>query len=110
MKNQTGQLVRKKGLAGFGVRLWFGMQMAFHGIVTNPLRSLLTLLGVAIGVASVVSLMSIGEGARVSVMEQFLSLGSNVIVVESHNPQYDFAPERAEEFVQRVAGLILLSP
>ncbi|MCL1872885.1 MAG: ABC transporter permease [Clostridiales bacterium] len=110
MQSQAAHLARKKGLAGFGVRLWFGMQMAFHGIVTNPLRSLLTLLGVAIGVASVVSLMSIGEGARISVMEQFLSLGSNVIVVESHNPQYDFDPHRAEEFVKRVSGLQMATP
>lgn len=110
MQSQSTHMARKKGLAGFGVRLWFGMQMAFHGIITNPLRSLLTLLGVAIGVASVVSLMSIGEGARISVMEQFLSLGSNVIVVESHNPQYDFDPQRAEEFVTRVSGLQMATP
>ena len=56
------------------VRLLFAMQMAFHGTVTNPLRSILTVLGVAIGVASVVSLMSIGEGARETVMQQFESL------------------------------------
>ena len=43
-----------KNYKKFLVRLWFAMQMAFHGVISNPLRSSLTVLGVAIGVASVV--------------------------------------------------------
>ena len=44
-------------------RLWFAARMATHGILAHPLRSALTILGVTIGVTSVVSLMGIGEGA-----------------------------------------------
>ncbi len=100
----------RKSLKNLGVRLWFTMQMAFHGIISNPLRSVLTLLGVAIGVASVVSLMSIGEGARHSVMEQFSSLGTNVIIIEAKSAKYNFEPSRANEFLERVEYLTAATP
>lgn len=92
------------------LRLWFASRMSLHGILSNPLRSALTILGVAIGVASVVSLMGIGEGARRAVVEQFESLGSNVVVIKAHNPNYEFDPEEAEELVERVSGLEMASP
>jgi putative ABC transport system permease protein len=47
----------------------------------HRLRSALSLLGVAIGVASVVVLTSLGEGARIYLMDQFTSLGTNLIIV-----------------------------
>ena len=92
------------------VRLWFSAQMAGHGILANPLRSALTILGVSIGVASVVSLMGIGEGARLAVMEQFQSLGSNVIVIKALDPSAEFKPEEAKELVERVSGLHMATP
>ena len=94
----------------FLIRWWFTAKMAVHGVVSNPLRSGLTILGVAIGVASVVSLMGIGEGARLAVIEQFESLGSNVIKIESHDPSVEFEPEEALELVDRVEGLDMASP
>ena len=47
----------------------------------HALRSALTLLGFAIGVAAVVLLTALGEGARAYVTDQFMSLGSNLIIV-----------------------------
>lgn len=99
-----------KMLRQIGVRLWFSAQMAGHGILANPLRSALTILGVAIGVASVVSLMGIGEGARLAVMRQFQSLGTNVIVVKAEDPSVEFKPEEATELVERVSGLEMATP
>jgi putative ABC transport system permease protein len=58
-----------------------GILDALENIVLNPLRSFLTMLGVIIGVFSVVTLVSIGEGAKRYVNDQFAALGSNVIVV-----------------------------
>jgi len=92
------------------VRTWFGAQMAAHGVLSNPLRSTLTILGVAIGVASVVSLMAIGEGARLAVVRQFESLGSNVVVVRAEDPSVEFEPEEADELVERVRGLEMATP
>jgi putative ABC transport system permease protein len=103
-------MIDYKKLRPLLLRLWFASKMSVHGILSNPLRSALTILGVAIGVASVVSLMGIGEGARKAVVEQFESLGSNVIVIKAHNPAYEFKPEEAEELVERVEGLEMASP
>ncbi|MES1198847.1 MAG: ABC transporter permease, partial [Pseudomonadota bacterium] len=47
----------------------------------NPLRSALTALGVIIGVASVVSMVALGNGTQVSIQQQISSLGSNLIIV-----------------------------
>jgi putative ABC transport system permease protein len=58
-----------------------GIVDAFENILLNPLRSFLTMLGVIIGVFSVVTLVSIGEGAKKYVTDQFNELGTNVVVV-----------------------------
>ena len=99
-----------KWLRSFLVRFWFSVQMAGHGILSYPLRSALTILGVTIGVASVVSLMGIGEGARLSVMQQFKSLGENVIDIKALDPTVEFEPGEAEELIERVEGLDFATP
>jgi len=68
------------------VRFYFTAKMALNGLTSNMLRTSLTVLGILIGVASVVSLMGIGEGARQTVVEQFESLGKNVVIVKSNQP------------------------
>ncbi len=102
------ELKRKKG--SVLVRLWFTAKMALHGLLSNPLRSALTILGVAIGVASVVSLMGIGEGARIAVVEQFESLGSNVITITAQDKSVEFDPDYAYELLDRVEGLDYVTP
>lgn len=94
----------------FGIRLRFSMQMALHGVMSNPLRSVLTILGVTIGVASVVSLMGIGEGARTAVIAQFESLGSNVVMIKSTDELTDFEPDLAYELKDRVKTLTAMTP
>ncbi len=101
---------QNKSIFSFLIRLCFTAKMAAHGIISNTLRSFLTILGVAIGVASVVSLMGIGEGARQSVVEQFESLGSNVIEIKAQHTSVEFEPEFAEELVERVQGLEMATP
>ncbi len=100
----------KKPFYSIFTRFWFAARMAMQGILANPLRSGLTILGVAIGVASVVSLMGIGEGARKAVVEQFKSLGSNVIAIQSQHESADFEPDYAYELIDRVQGLESSTP
>ncbi|WP_427337992.1 ABC transporter permease [Caloranaerobacter sp. DY30410] len=97
-------------ILSFFIRCWFAAKMAAHGILSKPLRSALTILGIAIGVASVISLMGIGEGARKAVIEQFESFGSNVIIIKAHKPFVEFDAEEAQELVERVEGLEMASP
>lgn len=54
---------------------------ARHALFSNPVRSFLTLLGIIIGVASVIALLGVGEGARKSIMEQTALFGTNRLYV-----------------------------
>ncbi len=57
------------------------IQTAINALLTNRSRSLLTMLGVVIGVAAVIVTVAIGVGARASISAQIDALGSNLIVV-----------------------------
>lgn len=57
------------------------IKMALHSFSNNKLRTFLTTLGIIIGVAAVVSLMSLGEGTKVTIERQFTSLGSNLLTI-----------------------------
>jgi putative ABC transport system permease protein len=57
-------------------------RMAILALLRNRSRSLLTMLGVVIGVAAVIVTVAIGTGARTSVSDQINSLGSNMIIVQ----------------------------
>ncbi len=56
--------------------------LAIGALIRNRSRSLLTMLGVIIGVAAVIVTVAIGVGARVSVQNQIASLGSNLLIVQ----------------------------
>ncbi|MFO7888510.1 MAG: ABC transporter permease [Eubacteriales bacterium] len=94
-----------EGTKSLLVRVYFTAKMALNGLTSNLLRTFLTVLGILIGVASVVSLMGIGEGARRTVVEQFESLGKNVVIIKSNQPALNFEPEEYIELLDRVDGL-----
>ena len=54
---------------------------ALVGVATHKLRSFLTILGIVIGVAAVISLMSIGRGAQASILARIGTLGSDLITI-----------------------------
>jgi len=56
-------------------------RLAINNLVHRSLRSELTILGILIGIAAVVSLISVGQGLQESINQQFESLGANVITV-----------------------------
>lgn len=61
------------------------VRLALRALRRNVMRSLLTMLGVIIGVAAVIGMVSIGTGARVQVEQQIAALGQNVIMVMAGN-------------------------
>jgi putative ABC transport system permease protein len=64
------------------MKKWFEpLTSAWSGVFTHKLRSFLTILGVVIGVASVIALMSVGKGTTSSIISSVQSLGANVITV-----------------------------
>ena len=55
--------------------------MGSGALRANKMRSALSMLGIAIGVASVVLLTSIGEGTRIYILNEFAQFGTNVLMV-----------------------------
>jgi putative ABC transport system permease protein len=74
------------------------IQIAWKGLTKNKLRSLLTMLGVIIGVAAVIIMIAISAGTEKAIEEQITSLGSNLIFVSQSFQRMGFGPgQRAEE-------------
>ena len=57
------------------------LRIAIGGLLANKLRSGLTILGLTIGVASVIVLISVGTGSSQTVQARIQSLGTNVLIV-----------------------------
>ena len=61
---------------------WFAaLRTAWRALAANTLRSILTMLGIIIGVAAVITMIAVGSGATERVQEQMKGLGSNVMLV-----------------------------
>ncbi|EGJ20147.1 ABC efflux transporter, inner membrane subunit [Cereibacter sphaeroides WS8N] len=61
--------------------LWETIRLAFIAIVRNKLRSFLTVLGVVIGVAAVIAMVTVGQGSSAQVSANVASLGTNVLIL-----------------------------
>jgi putative ABC transport system permease protein len=57
------------------------VRMAVQGVLANRLRSLLTMLGITIGVASVIILVAVGHGSAVAVQQRIENLGTNTLTI-----------------------------
>ena len=65
------------------IRAFFdNLGLAFGTFVAHPLRTMLTLLGIVIGVSTVMTMMALLEGLRVKVNKDFSQLGANVFRVD----------------------------
>lgn len=60
--------------------------MSFRSLWANKMRSGLTMLGIIIGVSSVITLMSVGRGAQSAITDTFSQLGTNVLYIQPKNP------------------------
>ena len=58
-----------------------GIRIALRALRVNKLRSILTMLGIIIGVGAVITMISIGSGAQAQVEDQIKALGTNLIIV-----------------------------
>ncbi|HEX7060916.1 MAG TPA: MacB family efflux pump subunit [Woeseiaceae bacterium] len=62
------------------------VKMALHSLRANLFRSALTLLGVVIGVAAVVTMLGIGNGSKQEILERIQAMGSNLLLVRPDAP------------------------
>jgi putative ABC transport system permease protein len=65
------------------VNILAGARIAVRALRVNKLRSILTMLGIIMGVAAVIAMISVGSGAQARIAEQIQSLGANMLVVLS---------------------------
>ncbi len=57
------------------------LKIAFISLLKNKLRTLLTMLGIIIGVGSVIAMLAVGTGSKENIQKQISSLGTNVIII-----------------------------
>ena len=57
------------------------IKVALKSIVKNKMRTLLTMLGIIIGVGAVIVMVAIGEGAQSQIAAQIQNLGTNMLVI-----------------------------
>jgi macrolide transport system ATP-binding/permease protein len=93
------------------------LKMAMQSLLHNRMRTALTMLGIIIGVASVVALMAIGNGAKQDVLERIQAMGTDLMTVERGPPAVrasgeivtTFLPEDLP-FLASVPGVMLAIP
>ena len=61
--------------------VWLTILTALRILARNRMRAGLTMLGIVIGVAAVIAMVSIGEGAKRAVQAQIATMGTNVIII-----------------------------
>ena len=81
------------------MRVSYSLKTAIVGLKTNKGRSFLTMLGIIIGIASIVAMMSLGAGAENLIVGELMSMGSNNIFIEpgSFDPQRTSMMEAMQE-------------
>jgi putative ABC transport system permease protein len=95
--------------------------IAMRSLAANKLRSVLTMLGVIIGVGSVITLMSVGRGAEKSITSTLEGMGTNLVYIMSQTPglkgmasmqssSYSFTLNDCEEITERVPGVVAVAP
>ena len=93
--------------------------LAFREIRRHLMRSFLTTLGIVIGVAAVVTMVTLGNGATAAVQQQIASLGANILQIRpgqgfgrgGGGPQPpDFSPADVESIREQIAGVRAVAP
>src|SRR6185436_9192443 len=63
------------------------IRIALRALQRNKLRAFLTMLGIIIGVASVIAMVAIGQGSKKSIQDQLSSMGSNMLTIRPNSNQ-----------------------
>jgi putative ABC transport system permease protein len=74
------------------------LRMALNSIFKNKMRTMLTMLGIVIGVGAVIVMVAIGNGAQSQIKAQISSLGTNLIVITAGSTQQGGASQGAQSF------------
>jgi putative ABC transport system permease protein len=98
--------------------IWNALLLALREIRRNALRSFLTILGIVIGVAAVIIMVTIGNGATAQVTEQIASLGSNLLIISpgqrmgmgQRSAAAPFSVEDAQAIARESSSIAAIAP
>ena len=85
------------------------LKMAFKSIFANKMRTFLTMLGIIIGVFSVIVMVSVGQGATAEVTESVQGMGSNLLTLNIRDRTEDFDKSNLKE-IENLEGVDIASP
>ena len=88
--------------------IWESISIALKALMSNKMRTILTMLGIIIGVGAVIALVSIGNGVRAEFNQQFSELGSNVMWVMSGSARFGGKGVRSDRASKRAAQPLTL--
>ncbi|SFQ24807.1 ABC transporter permease [Caldicoprobacter faecalis] len=86
------------------------IKMAFSSILSNKMRSFLTMLGVIIGVTAVITLIALGQGSTQRVSSQIESLGTNLITINITGGRNRGVSEEDLERIKSMPGVSEIAP
>jgi putative ABC transport system permease protein len=100
--------------------VWESIRIALRALRSNKMRTALTMLGIIIGVAAVIAMVALGQGAAKKIREQFESMGTNLLVVRAGSPMHRMGPSGgssrntlmpsdAEAIVRKFKGTIAMA-
>lgn len=76
------------------------LEIAFNAVIANKVRTMLTALGIIFGVAAVISMLAIGNGAKKEVLDQMKMIGVNNIIIKANKIEIKLNSENTEETQQ----------
>ena len=82
---------------------WMILKISLKALNRNKIHSALTMLGIIIGVAAVIAMVSLGQGAQRQVQEEIASMGDNVVWVRVSKPAYAQLVAHVETSLKRDA-------
>ncbi len=102
------------------MNVWEAVRVALTGLLANPLRSFLTMLGVIIGVAAVIIVVAIGQGMKQETLDRIQGMGTNLLTVRPgpsrrgtvvlETPTINLEHEDADEIKRSVKGVLNVAP
>ncbi|MDH3265966.1 MAG: MacB family efflux pump subunit [Gammaproteobacteria bacterium] len=110
MRDAATSLIARSGemsAAGTVADMREAVRMAFRSLRANAFRTSLTLLGIVIGVASVVAMLAIGEGAQRDIIERISSMGVNMLSIRSF---YGRSSDAAQLTIEDIDAISLEVP
>ncbi len=98
--------------------IWNAFLLAIRAIRRNVLRSFLTILGIVIGVAAVIVMVTLGDGATAQVTQQIANLGSNLLIISpgkrmgpmQSSGAASFTVDDAEAMQRDISSLVAVAP